>query len=159
MNKVRNDMKNIFWKLHDIGLTVQLVHGQNIVVAYNEIIGAGAALVVGEHDRVHVGTVGQTQGVSDLVDGHREEVDGRAVCAGGVAAAGSPVLVVVEVDVSAVVVELVGVVGVGQDVAGAVERIPRNCETLMELWKSPRHLTISQQFPFQTHSSFDSIQL
>ena len=48
-------------------LTVELVHGENIVVANVEVLHDFAALVIGEHDRVLVGAVRQAQSVADLV--------------------------------------------------------------------------------------------
>ena len=95
-----------------IGLTVQLVHGKDVVVADVEAGGVLLALVVGEHDGVRVGAVGEPERVPDLVHGHGEEVHrhrGRRV------AVGVPRLVLVEVDVAAAAPELVGVVGVREN--------------------------------------------
>lgn len=54
-------------------LTVQLVHGQDVVVAEAERL-AVQALVVGVHDRVVFWRVRQAQTVSDLMNSHGEEV-------------------------------------------------------------------------------------
>ena len=56
------------------GLTVQLEHGEDVVVADVEVVAVLLALVVGEHDGVVVGAVGEPERVADLVHRHGEEV-------------------------------------------------------------------------------------
>ena len=63
--------------------------------------------------------MGQTQGVTDLVLGHSEEIHPGLQLRG----VGSPVLVLVKVNVSTELGKLVRIVGVGEDQARSVERV------------------------------------
>ena len=65
--------------------------------------------------------MGQTEGVADLVLGHSEEIHPSPE----LSRVGSPVFILVKVNVATELSKLVRIVGVGEDKTRAVERVTR----------------------------------